>query len=111
MRDKKRSIWILIIFFGLLILAGLALNSGNSTGDMAMMGLSMGGMMKVHHTGQINPADLLKPIKEDHGMGDTTGHHLLAPILESIAFLTTITVFLFIPLLLGGAALLIVLWS
>lgn len=111
MRDKKISFWILLIFFGLLILAGLALNSGNSSGDIAMMGLSMGGMMKVHHIGQINPADLLKPIVEDHGMGDTAGHHWLGPLLESVAFLTTITVFLLVPLLLGGAVLLIVMWS
>ncbi|AVX21448.1 MULTISPECIES: hypothetical protein [Carboxydocella] len=108
--DKKSSFWILVILFGFLTLAGLFANRQNLSEQMTGMGLSMGGMMKVHHAGQITPAILLRQGAEDHGMGNLSGHHLLTSLLEGMAFLTTVAIFLLVPILAGGVVLLLVLW-
>ncbi|MHB8170739.1 MAG: hypothetical protein ACYDG6_04255 [Thermincolia bacterium] len=107
MNDKKKSFWILLIFFSILALAVMVINQ--SAGDSGEMGLSMGGMMKMH-TNQLKAADLLKPGPVDHGMGDISNHHNIEPLVASLGFLTTVVIFVGLPLLLGGAVLLMVLW-
>lgn len=109
MNGKKRSFWILSAFFGLMIIAGLVINFSTIGESMSMMGTSMGGMMKMH-AANVKPADLLTGETEDHGMGDMSGHHELPPIMQSLSFFTTLTIFMMIPLLLGGVMLLVVLW-
>lgn len=110
MKDKKSSFWILLLFFGVFTLAGLISNQTSQDSGSGEMSLSMGGMMKKHHVSGLRPADLLKPIVEDHGMEDMAGHHELTPLMGSLAFLSTTTVLIFLPLLIGGAVLLLVLW-
>jgi hypothetical protein len=108
--DKKQSFWILLILFGLLTLSGLVINQVNGESTMQDMGLSMGGMMKMHAAG-LEPSTLLKFGFESHGMDNfMDGHHELPPLIASLSFLTTITVFIFVPLLIGGAVLVLILW-
>jgi len=107
MKDKKKSFWLLLILFSAITLAIIVNNQFQGGSDM---GLSMAGMMKNHHTSQLKPADLLKPMVEDHGMGDLQGHHEPNPLMASVGFITTVIIFIAIPLLLGGTVMLIVLW-
>ena len=111
MNDKKKGFWILLLIFGLLAVALLSVNQ--LTMDSSAMGdmdLSMGGMMKKHHISKLNAVDLLRSSFEPHGMGNMDGHHPLNQLMNSMSFFTTIIVYLALPLLLGGATFLLVLW-
>lgn len=114
MKDRYRSFWILLILFGLLTIAGLMINQSAQSGSMGdMMSMSMGGMMKQMHASNLTVAELLQSAYESHGMsmGDMAGHHEIPPLLQSIGFLSTVTIFILLPLILGGTALLLVLWT
>lgn len=110
MRDKKQSFWILLLIFGFFALAGLVGSQSTGQSGSGDMGLSMGGMMKKHHVTGLKPSDLLKPIVEDHGMDEMIGQHELSPFMGSLAFLTTTTVLILLPILIGGAVLVVILW-
>lgn len=113
MNDKHRSFWILLLVFGLLTIGGLMINQSNQSGAMGeMMSMSMGGMMKQMHASNLTVAELLQSSYESHGMSmeDSAGHHEIPPLLQSLGFLSTMTIFILLPLILGGAALLLVLW-
>lgn len=111
MKDKKKGFWILLLIFSLLAVALLSVNQ--LTMDSSAMGdmdLSMGGMMKKHHINKLNAVDLLRSSFEPHGMATMDGHHPLNQLMNSMSFVTTIIVYLALPLLLGGATFLLVLW-
>lgn len=109
MKDKKKGFWLLTIIFGLLAMSALMVNLLTVTPGEDE-GISMGGMMKAHHAENLKPGDLLKLSESDHSMNSNQGHHEVTPVMQNIAFFTTIIIFLLLPFLLGGTVLLLVLW-
>lgn len=107
MLNKKLSFWILFAVFSLMTVTSLSASRPNHVNSE--MGLSMGGEMK-HHASGLTPSELINLKYEKH-MDVSEGTHDFPPLISSLSFLTTLTVFMFLPLVIGGAVLLLVLWT
>ncbi len=113
MGRKKTGFWILVIFFGLLALLGVgrALIDGTqiSTHD-ATMGSTMGSMMKQEYGSHLTVAELLKAPEDPAAVAAMAKSHTPPQEITLVSDLTTAGIYALLPLVLGGVAMLLVLW-
>lgn len=109
MKDKKRGFWLLLLIFGFLAIFSLAVNWAVTEPGDPEIGMSMGGMMNRHHLGQLTPQQLLASEIEPHAVSIATDQPV-SPLIAAMGFISTLIVFLALPLMLGGAVMLAILW-
>lgn len=113
MFDKKKlHFWRLaFIFTGITIVILFMLWSSPQQGKAAMMGGTMGSMMKSMHVSNIRIYDLLS--KPDHTelMNQMNQQHRgQAPIIYKLSFITTALIFILLPFIIGGTIILALVW-
>ncbi|MGE5416503.1 MAG: hypothetical protein ACM3UZ_07060 [Acidobacteriota bacterium] len=112
MPDKKKHFLQLTVVFGaitiLALLQAWGLNAGKETG-MAMMGQSMGQMMRSHHAENIAFWDLFGPEAMQMNM-DMSSHHSGGGHMQNIHRLTTIVIVSLLPFVVSGALFLGLTW-
>lgn len=107
---KKSNFWRLaVIYIGMTITILLLLWSSPFKSESAMMGGSMGSMMKSMHMSNTTIYDLLGYPESEQQMGGTESHHENSPV-YNMGVLTTGIVFLLLPLTIGGSIILAIIW-
>ncbi|MGJ7920265.1 hypothetical protein [Neobacillus sp. LXY-4] len=112
MFDKKKlNFWRLaVIYIGMTATILLLLWSSPFKSQTAMMGSSMGSMMKGMHASDTTIYSLLSnPVDQQQQMNGMAGHHENSPV-YNIGVLTTGTIFLLLPLIIGGSIILAIIW-
>ncbi|MGE5404908.1 MAG: hypothetical protein ACM3PP_08205 [Candidatus Saccharibacteria bacterium] len=113
MPDKRKHFLQLSIVFGAITILALLNAWGFTAGKepgMAMMGQSMGQMMRSHHAENITFWDLFGS-GEAMQMGmDMSSHHSGGSHMQSIHRLTTIVIVILLPFVVAGAVFLGVTW-
>lgn len=99
----------MLLVFGLLTVTSLSVSWVLTTPGNPEAGLSMGGMMNRHHIDLLTPERLLAIRPEPH-TGSLESGGQVTPLVAAMGFISTFTVFLAVPLLLGGAVMLTILW-
>ncbi len=109
---KKMNFWRLsFIFIGFIVITLTILWSSPQEPDAQMMSGSMGNMMKEMHTDNITIYDLLGTESQKEQMGDMQSHHQeQSATIVSMSFLSTAIIFLLLPLIIGGAIILAIVW-
>ncbi len=114
MFDKKKlNFWRLSLgFMGLTLITLMFLWSGPQAPKAQMMTDSMGKMMTEMHTNNLTIYDFfVNSIPSEHQTGEAENHHEDAPaMMRAVNFWTTAIVFLLLPLILGGAIVLAIVW-
>lgn len=113
MARKKKSFWILVVFFGFFALAGVlqAVVAGpNTAAHDASMGTTMGGMMQKEYGSHLTVAQLLKAPEDPDAVAAMAQNHTPPQTIVLISDLTTAGIYVLLPLILGGVAMLLVLW-
>lgn len=114
MFDKKKlNFWRLSLgFMGFTLIALMFLWSGPQAPKAQMMPDSMGKMMLSMHGKDVTIYDFfVDTAKEEHQTGEAENHHEDAPtMMRAVNFWTTAIVFLLLPLILGGAIVLAIVW-
>lgn len=117
MFDKKKlHFWRLaFIFGGFTIIILFLLWSSPQEPKAQMMTSSMGNTMAQMHVSNITIYDLLKSgnmQKQSQSQTDSmSSHHASqAPIVVTLNFLTTVLIFLLLPLIIGGSIILAIVW-
>jgi hypothetical protein len=111
MFDKKKlNFWRLaVIFTGITITILYLLWSSPNKSKSAMMDGSMGSMMKSMHISNLTVNGLLSNPKAPKQTADTEAHHQDSPIYKT-AVVVTATVYLLLPLVIGGSIILAIIW-
>lgn len=110
---KKLNFWRLAVgFAGLTLIILMLLWTGPQEPKAQMMDSSMGKMMVEMNAGNFTIYDFFMDVAPtEHEAEEGQSHHEDAsPTLRSINFWTTATVFLLLPLILGGAIALAIVW-
>jgi hypothetical protein len=110
---KKLNFWRLALgFMGFTMITLMFLWLGPQSPKAQMMTGSMGKMMTEIHAQNLTVYDFFADsIPEDHSAGEAENHHENASSAQrTVNFLTTATVFLLLPLILGGAIVLAIVW-
>ena len=113
MFDKKKiNFWRLcFIFIGLIIITLTILWSSVKEPSAQMMTGSMGNMMKEMHTNNITIYDLFGEDSQKESMGDMQSHHQSQSAgIVSMSYLSTAVIFMLLPLIIGGAIILAIVW-
>ena len=115
MFDKKKlNFWRLFLgFVGLVLITLMFLWSGPKEPKAQMMTGSMGDVMRAMHGKDITFYDFFVSADaiEDHQPAEDENHHEDASTAaRTVNFLTTATVFLLLPFILGGAIALAIVW-
>lgn len=120
MFDKKKlNFWRLALgFAGLTLITLMFLWTGPLSPKAQMMDGSMGKMMAEMHAGNLTIYDFFIDIApeeheehEEHEAQEAENHHEDASsMMRRMNFWTTATVFLLLPLILGGAIVLTIVW-
>lgn len=109
---KKMNFWRLaFIFGGFTIVMLVFLWSSPYKSSAEMMNGSMGNTMKKSHLANVTIYDLFSHnnmVEQVQAMG--SHHEGQAPIILNMSFLTTSTIFLLIPLIIGGTIALAIIW-
>lgn len=117
MFDKKKlNFWRLtFIFTGFVIITLMLLWRSPSEQNSKMMNESMGTIMKQMHASDISIYDLLENVKQENQIGDMTEilkhHQNQVRIIYNLNFITTVIIFLFLPLIIGGSIVLAIVWK
>jgi hypothetical protein len=110
---KKKGFWILLVFFGLLALLGIlqaVVDGPNLAAHDASMGATMGSMMQKEYGSHLTVAELLKAPEDQAAVAAMAQSHNPPQLIAFISDLTTAGLYVLLPLLLGGVAVLLVLW-
>ncbi len=110
---KKLNFWRLSFgFLGFTLITLMFLWLGPEEPKSQMMTGSMGKMMTEMHTQNLTVYDFFaNSVPEDHTAGEAQNHHESASNAQrTVNFLTTAAVFLLLPLILGGAIVLAIVW-
>lgn len=113
MADKKKGFWILVVLFGLLALMGVlraVVEGSHMTAHDASMGTTMGSMMVREHGSHLTVAQLLKASEGQGAMAAMAQHHNPPQVITVISDLSTASIYVLLPFVLGGVAMLLVLW-
>lgn len=113
MARKKMGFWILVVFFGFLALLGVlrALVDGPQiAAHDASMGTTMGSMMQKQYGSHLTVAELLKAPEDPEAVAAMAQSHTPPQVITFISDLTTAGIYVLLPLILGGVAMLLVLW-
>lgn len=113
MFDKKKiNFWRLsFIFIGLIVITLTVLWSSVKEPSAQMMSGSMGDMMKEMHTSNITIYDLFGEESQKESMGDMQSHHQdQSSAIVSMSYLSTAVIFMLLPLIIGGAIILAIVW-
>lgn len=109
-QSVKKYFWVMVIFFGFMTITGLLLlwaSPPSLTGHTTMMGSTMGDAARK----EVVPVKLSDLFKAGEFIkSDMSGHHQGESLTAKIHFATTATVAAVLPLIVGGLALLLVLW-
>lgn len=117
--NGKLNFWRLAFLFGgLTIITLFLLWSSPQQPKAGMMNDSMGNMMKQMHVSNITIYDLLKkgetqnPMQSQMSqMSQMSSHHQnQASIIFKLNFLSTAAIFFLLPLIIGGAVILTIVW-
>lgn len=110
---KKIHFWQLALLFGAItIIILFALWSQAPTQSAGMMDNSMGNMMKSMHLSNITIYDLFDTMGQQQEAGGTQSHHQnQSAIIINLSYLTTGTIFILLPLIIGGAIFLGIVWA
>lgn len=111
MFDKRKlNFWRLaVLFTGMTITILFLLWSSPYKSKAVMMNSSMGSMMKNMHLSNLNVYELLQTPSSQQQVTTTEQHHENSPAYK-IGILTSSIVFLLLPLLVGGAIILAIIW-
>jgi len=117
MAKKKLPFIILSIVFFIVVLLAIFISWGNydeNSSGSGMMGQSMGNMMGENHLKDITVGDLIKQQEVNEtikqGAGDTSSHHSSTGFIKIFHKITTITIVLFLPLIIAGSVFLMIIW-
>ncbi|MFZ5640095.1 MAG: hypothetical protein ACOY4Q_05350 [Bacillota bacterium] len=113
MGRKKKGFWLLLVFFGLLALPGILqalVDGSNIAAHDASMGTTMGSMMQKEYGSHLTVAQLLKAPEDPAAVAAMAQSHTPAQVITFISDLTTAGLYVLLPLILGGVAMLLVLW-
>lgn len=119
MPHKKLNFWRLaIVFAGLTAVTLILLWSLPQQPKSEMMSNSMGNMMKEMQEKNLTIYDLFDAAEEQTQgnqdeqvqADDTQSHHAPTSIMVTFNFLSTAIIFLFLPLIIGGAIVLAIAW-
>lgn len=113
MFDKKKiNFWRLaFIFTGIVVLTLVILWNSPQENKAQMMDKSMGNMMKQMHVDNITIYGLLKGPENQNQMNDMQSHHQNQSLgVVKLNFLSTALIFLLLPLIIGGAVTLAIVW-
>lgn len=113
MGRKKMSFWVLVVFFGLLALLGVwkAQVDGTQTAQHDLsMGTTMGSMMAQEYGSHLTVAQLLKAPENPGAVAAAAQNHTPPQVITFISDLTTAGIYVLLPFILGGVAMLLVLW-
>lgn len=113
MARKKKGFWLLLVFFGLLALLGIlqAVADGpKMAAHDASMGTTMGSMMQKEYGSHLTVAQLLKAPEDQAAVAAMAQSHTPPQVITFISDLTTAGLYVLLPLILGGVAVLLVLW-
>jgi hypothetical protein len=107
---KKLNFWRLaFLYTGMIATILLLLWNSPNKSNSAMMDGSMGSMMKGMHTQNITIYDLLSNPEAKQKMEEMASHHENSPV-YNMGVLTTASVFLLLPIIIGGSIMLAILW-
>jgi len=110
---KKQGFWILVVFFGLLALLGVLkaqVDGPQMAAHDAKMGTTMGSMMKQEYGSHLTVAQLLKAPENSAAVAAMAQQHTPPQVITFISDLTTAGIYVLLPFILGGVAMLLVLW-
>lgn len=117
MAKKKLPFIKLTIVFFIIILLSIFISWGNydeSSSGSGMMDQSMGNMMGENHLKDITISDLIKQQEVNEtmkqGTNDTSSHHSSTGFIKILHKVTTITIVLFLPLIIAGSVFLMIIW-
>lgn len=111
MGPNKKGFWVLVVVFGLLTLLGLVkayLEGPNSAKHDVAMGSTMGQMMLKNHKVTID--SLLSPPENPEQVAAMAQSHTPAPLIKILSDFSTASIYMMLPVLMGGVATLLVLW-
>lgn len=114
-KSKKRSFWLLTIVFAGITMVALQMEWSSFRGpESTMMNQSMGNMMRQEHLGNTTLPHLLAYNAPENMAGQSSGHSNHHGETDRMMFginrVTTVVIFSLIPLILGGAVMLAVIW-
>ncbi len=112
LRKKKLYFWRLAFIFAAFVVITLVLLwSQPQAVNSAMMNESMGDTMKSMHASNITIYNLFARAEIQDKMQEMHSHHQnQATLVYKLHFLTTSTVFLLLPLIIGGSIILAIVW-
>ncbi len=116
MAKKKLPFIKLSIAFFIIILLAIFISWGNYKENNSGSGMdqSMGNMMGENHLKDITISDLIKQQEVNEtmkqGTNDTSSHHSSTGFLKILHKMTTITIVLFLPLIIAGSVFLMIIW-
>ncbi|HEX3032289.1 MAG TPA: hypothetical protein VHS59_08615 [Bacillota bacterium] len=113
MAQNKKGFWVLVVIFGLIALLGMFkayIEGPNIAEHDATMGSTMGRMMAKEYEKQITIDSLLAPSENAAQVAAAAQLHNPAPIIKVISDFSTSSIYIMLPVLLGGVATLTVLW-
>lgn len=116
--DKKKILFwrVAFVFAALTITVLIILWNSPREQNTQMMEVSMGNMMKQMHVSNITIYDLMRnmeiPSQKKAQISEMHSHHQgQATVIYKLNFLSTATVFLLLPFIIGGAVILAIVWK
>lgn len=109
-QNAKNYFWLMLFFFGFMTVTGLLLlwaDPPPMSGHTTMMGSTMGDAARKEVV-PVKLSDLFKA--GEFVKSNTSGHHQGGSLTAKIHFATTVTIAAVLPVIVGGLALLLVLW-
>ncbi|MDA8235393.1 MAG: hypothetical protein M0Z31_11425 [Clostridia bacterium] len=113
MARKKQGFWILVVFFGILAVLGVfkaQVDGPQMAAHDVSMGTTMGSMMKQEYGSHLTVAELLKAPENAAAVAAMAQNHTPPPVITFISELTTAGIYVLLPFIFGGVAVLLVLW-
>lgn len=112
LNKKKINFWRpAFIFTAFVIIVLFMLWNAPAEPKATMMDTSMGNMMKGQHVSGITIYDLFSRMEYQEQMREMHSHHQgQSTIIFQMSYLTTVTIFLLLPFVIGGAVILGIVW-
>ncbi len=113
MGPNKKGFWVLVVIFGLLALLGIGkayLEGPNTAKHDVSMGSTMGQMMAKEYQNKLTIDSLLAQPENPEQVAAMAKLHTPAPLIKILSDLSTASIYMMLPVLMGGVATLLVLW-
>lgn len=113
MGPNKKGFWVLVVIFGLLALLGIVkayLEGPKVAEHDVSMGSTMGQMMAKEYQDKLTINSLLAAPENPEQVAAMAKLHTPTPIIQMISDFSTASIYMMLPVLMGGLTTLLVLW-